>query len=326
MNGPPVIALAAVTSDLHLPGAAEAVLTEAARVHRERGLLEAVLVGDRTIDPDLSLTGGRNLLREAKVRVKEWAMEAGLSVAAAEEELWRGPQGDSLARQWLGTVERTEALHRYVEGLVREGALPRVLDTGGNDADKERRVKRAAELLGQPGLSLLAVLERSFAFRPLCGVESRLLGGTLALDLPYIDLPYVGDPAPELEGWRRQAIEILAAHRGIERIGIERIVFRAHLNSDPALRREAGCAWYIPLFNEARRLHPQAELIHVCGHSHQLPAPYRLGEVLVIPVGYGKAEGAQRLLLMDYLGRDAWRLLDFDIESGRLVNEQPVRP
>ncbi len=299
-----------VTSDLHLPGAAEAVLGQAASLHAQEPIGEVVLVGDRTIEPDLSLTGGRNLLREAK----EQAKAAGRSVEAEEEKLWQGPQGKTLVRQWLEAVERTEQLHRFVEALVRQGALPRIIDTGGNDADKERRVVRAAELAGRPGgASLLAILERSFAFRQIFGVEQRLVGGTLAIDVPYLT------SAAPLEGWAARIGQILAACSDLQTI-----VFRSHMNSDPALRVEPLSSWYQGPFAQARKLHPGAELVHLCGHSHRLRAPYRFGEVLVVPVGYGKEGALQRLLIMDYLERPAWRLLDFDIASGRLVSEQPV--
>jgi len=302
--------LSCITSDLHLPGAAEAVLGHAAELHASQPLAEVVVVGDRTIEPDLSLTGGRNLLREAK----EQAKAHGLNVTEAEEKLWQGPQGPVLVRQWLEAVERTEALHRFVEGLVREGSLPRIIDTGGNDADKERRVARACELSGREGLSLLDILARSFAFRAICGVEQRLVGDTLALDIPYL----AGDSA-QLSAWRERVAAILSAHRGLSRI-----VFRGHMNSDPALRKEPLSAWYQGPFELARRLHPEAEIIHVCGHSHKLPAPYRFGEVFIIPVGYGKKTASQRLLVMDYLDREEWRLLDFDIATGRLLSEEPV--
>jgi hypothetical protein len=308
-SGAEVKLTSCMTSDLHLPGAAEAVLGFAASLHAREPLAEVVLVGDRTIEPDLSLTEGHNLLREAK----EQARAAGLSVAAEEEKLWQGPLGPVLVRQWLEAVERTEQLHRFVEGLVRRGALPRIVDTGGNDADKERRVVRAAQLSGRTGLSLLGVLERSFAFRPICGVEQRLAGGTLTLDIPYLA------EEASLERWQRRVSAILAAH-----IGLSAIILRGHLNSDPALRQEPRCAWYQEPFAQARRLHPRAELIHVCGHSHRLSAPYRFGEVLVVPVGYGKETATQRLFVMDYLDRSGWRLLDFEISSGRLVNDEPL--
>ncbi len=301
--------LSCLTSDLHLPGAAEAVLGEAARLHAAGPLFELVLVGDRTIEPDLGETGGRNLLREAKERAKA----AGLDVAGEEERLWRGPQGALLVGQWLAAVERTERLHAFIEGLVAAGRLPRLTDTGGNDADKERRVVRAAGLAGRSGLSLLRLLERSPAFRQIGGVEWRLAGGVL-----LIDIPYLAGGAP-LERWEAEVEAALAACRGLSAV-----VFRGHLNSDPALRREPLSGWYERPFALARRLHPASELVHVCGHSHRLPRPYRLGEVLVVPVGYGKEEGRQRLAVIDLADRGGWRCLDFDIGSGRLAAEAAI--
>jgi hypothetical protein len=304
--------LSCITSDLHLPGAAEAVLGEAARLHAGHELAEVVLVGDRTIEPDLAATDGRNLLREAKER----ARAEGREVVHEEERLWRGPRGAALAAQWLGAVERTRQLHEFAQGLVASGRLPQVVDTGGNDADKERRVRRAGELTGREGLSLLAILTASPAFRQIGGVEQRLAEGVLAIDVPYVGRP---SRAEELARWQAEVAEALAAHAGLLAV-----VFRGHLNSDPALRREPGCAWYEGPFALARRLHPAAELIHVCGHSHKLCPPYRFGDVLVVPVGYGKADATQRLMVVDYTERSAWRLLDFDIATGRLVGEQPV--
>lgn len=303
-----------VTSDLHLPGAAEAVLGHVARLNRKGEVREVVLVGDRTIEPDLAKTGGRNLLREAKERAKA----AGLSVVEEEERLWQGAEGPVLVEQWLGAVERTAELHLYCEYLVRSGALPRLVDTGGNDADKERRVVRAAELAGREGLSLLAILARSFAFRRVGGVEQRLAGETLAIDIPYL----AGGKA-ELKRLAQETAAVLAANQPNAKY-LTTIVFRAHLNSDPALRREPHCAWYQEVFALARRLYPLAELIHVCGHSHKLPEPYRFGEVLVVPVGYGKEDATQRLLVMDYFDRRGWWLLDFDIAGNRLLRERKL--
>jgi len=101
-------------------------------------------------------------------------------------------------------------------------------------------------------------------------------------------------------------------------------MFRSHMNSDQSLRFEPGCAWYDEVFAMAAKLRPEAELIHVCGHSHKLPAPYLFGKVTIVPVGYGKEEKAQRLLVMDYLDRSSWRTLDFDLATGRVLREEGV--
>ena len=59
--------LVVATSDLHVVGAGEIALEYALR---EPTLKEFTLVGDRSIDPDFSSTGGKNLLREAQINAK----------------------------------------------------------------------------------------------------------------------------------------------------------------------------------------------------------------------------------------------------------------
>ncbi len=283
--------LVAIVSDFHAHGAGEAALEYAL----SRGAREVRHNGDRSIDPDFSATGGRNLLRDAKNQAKE----RGGDYREAEALLWDGPDRDTLVSQWLGILEPTVRLHRHAEDLVLAGRLPQMLDTGGNDADKDHRLLTAywarERATGQArGPSLLDVTQGSFAYRTIGGVEARRVGPTLELLIPYTE----DKDDKTLAFYANAAAAATAANRDASAI-----VILAHQPPDERLRKESRNGWFRELYGAVRSSTREGvEMVHVSGHAHKIPPPYVFEDTgaLLVPAGYGKAEGLQRVVLIDY--------------------------
>ena len=169
------------TSDFHLEHSAKVVfdyvMAEFPHVN------EFALIGDRSIDPDFSETSGKNLLRDAKIEAKK----QGENHIEAENEVWVGEYQSVLVRQWLGTLKPTQRMHEVVEGYVRSAKIAQILDLGGNDWDKQKRVLKAYEFSKTEGKTLFDILDTSFAFRKLQGIEFKVIGKTLEINIPYIE-------------------------------------------------------------------------------------------------------------------------------------------
>lgn len=281
------------TSDLHVDGAGEISLEYALREHPN--LKEFTLVGDRSIDPDFSSTDGRNLLREAKIAAKE----AGIDYNLAEQKVWNGPHRDALVQQWLDILLPTLKVHHLFEHTVVQGKIPIIPDNNGNDYDKDNRVVEAYKIRQQttgqsPGITLLDIINSSLAFRIITSVESRIEGVTLQIDIPYIE--------------NKQDVTLEKYLYDIERIlhadvsDIRQVVIKSHLNPDPELRKENRNLWYLTMYRLIKSYLPNAEVLHLFGHSHKIPAPYVFSDtgVLLVPIGYGAKEGIQRVAVMDY--------------------------
>jgi hypothetical protein len=223
---------------------------------------EFALIGDRSVDPDFSETDGRNLLRDAKIEAKK----QGGDHVEAENEVWVGEYQGALVRQWLGILEPTQKMHELVEGYVRNAEIPQMLDLGGNDWDKQKRVLKAYEFSKVEGKTLFDILNTSYAFRKLPGIEFKVIGKTLEINIPYIE----EKTDEELETYQSRIVTILETH-GRE---VSQIVFRSHSNSDPKLREEKRNEWYIPIFDYARYINPDSRVLHIFGHCHKIPQPY----------------------------------------------------
>ena len=289
--------LVANTSDFHLEHSAQVVLDF---ILAEFPYIdEFALIGDRSVDPDFSETDGKNLLRDAKLEAKK----EGRSHTEAEDEVWAGEHKDILVKQWLGILEPTQRMHEVIEGYVRSATVPQIFDLGGNDWDKEKRVQKAYESSGEDGgKTLFDVLDASFAFRKLQGVEYKVVGKTLEINIPYIEEDrFVSDK--QLEQYQSRVESILEKHGR----DVSQIVFRSHSNSDPKLREEKRNGWYKPLFDYARKVNSESRVLHIFGHCHKIPQPYEFNGVLLVPVGYGKKESLQRVFVQDYFnpGNDA---------------------
>ncbi len=139
------------TSDFHLEHSAKVVLdyvmAEFPHVN------EFTLIGDRSVDPDFSETDGRNLLRDAKIEAKK----QGGNHIEAENEVWVGEHQGVLVKQWLGILKPTQKMHELVEGYVRSAKIAQILDLGGNDWDKHKRVLKANEFSKVEGKTLIVV-------------------------------------------------------------------------------------------------------------------------------------------------------------------------
>ena len=275
------------TSDFHLEHSAKVVLDYAMAEFPH--VNEFALIGDRSIDPDFSETSGKNLLRDAKIEAKK----QGENHIEAENEVWVGEYQSVLVRQWLGTLKPTQRMHEVVEGYVRSAKIAQILDLGGNDWDKQKRVLKAYEFSKTEGKSLFDILDTSFAFRKLQGIEFKVIGKTLEINIPYIE----EKTDEELETYQSQIVTIIETH-GKE---VSQIVFRSHSNSDPTLRKEKRNEWYKPVFDYARKVNPDSRVLHIFGHCHKIPQPYEFNGILLVPVGYGKKESLQRVFVQDYL-------------------------
>ena len=275
------------TSDFHLEHSAKVVLDYAMAEFPH--VNEFALIGDRSIDPDFSETSGKNLLRDVKIEAKK----QGENHIEAENEVWVGEYQGVLVRQWLGILKPTQRMHEVVEGYVKSAKVAQILDLGGNDWDKQKRVLKAYEFSKTEGKTLFDILDTSFAFRKLRGIEFKFIGKTLEINIPYIE----EKTDEELETYQSQIATILETH-GKE---VSQIVFRSHSNSDPTLREEKRNEWYKPVFYYARKINPDSRVLHIFGHCHKLPQPYELNGVLLVPVGYGKKESLQRVFVQDYL-------------------------
>ena len=274
------------TSDFHLENSAKVALEFIYEFTlMEFPIDEFKFVGDRSIDPDFSETNGKNLLRNTKVEAKK----QGKDHIEAENKVWEGEHQNILIKQWLGTLEPTQRMHELIEGYVRSAKIPQILDLGGNDWDKEKRIVKAYELSESKGKTLFDVLD-SFAFRKLQGIEFKVIGETLEVDIPYIE----EKSDEELDNYRVKIENIL------ERYGreVSQIVFRSHSNPDPSLREEKRNEWYKPIFDCAKKVN--SRVLHIFGHCHKLPQPYEYYGVLLVPVGYGKKEALQRVFIQDY--------------------------
>lgn len=275
------------TSDFHIEHSAKVVLDYAMAEFPH--VNEFALIGDRSIDPDFSETSGKNLLRDVKIDAKK----QGENHIEAENEVWAGEYQGVLVRQWLGTLKPTQRMHEVVEGYIKSAKIAQILDLGGNDWDKQKRVLKAYEFSKTEGKTLFDILDTSFAFRKLQGIEFKVIGKTLEINIPYIE----EKTDEELEAYQSQIATILETH-GKE---VSQIVFRSHSNSDPTLREEKRNEWYKPVFYYARKINPDSRVLHIFGHCHKLPQPYEFNGVLLVPVGYGKKESLQRVFVQDYL-------------------------
>ncbi len=274
------------TSDFHLEHSAKVVLDYVMAEFPH--VIEFALIGDRSVDPDFSETEGRNLLRDAKIEAKK----QGGNHIEAENEVWVGEYQNVLVRQWLGILEPTQKMHELVEGYVRSAKIAQILDLGGNDWDKQKRVLKAYEFSKVEGNTLFDILDTSFAFRKLQGIEFKVIGKTLEINIPYIE----EKTDEELEAYQTRIVTILETH-GRE---VSQIVFKSHSNSDPTLREEKINKWYIPIFDYARKVNPDSRVLHIFGHCHKIPQPYDFNGILLVPVGYGKKESLQRVFVQDY--------------------------
>jgi hypothetical protein len=250
---------------------------------------EFALIGDRSIDPDFSETSGKNLLRDAKIEAKK----QGKNHIEAENEVWIGEYQSVLVRQWLGILKPTQRMHEVVEGYVRSAKIAQILDLGGNDWDKQKRVLKAYEFSKTEGKTLLDILDNSFAFRKLQEIEFKVIGKTLEINISYIE----EKTDEELETYQSKIATILETHGK----KVSQIVFRSHSNSDPTLREEKRNEWYKPVFDYARKVNPDSRVLHIFGHCHKIPKPYEFNGILLVPVGYGKIESLQRVFVQDYL-------------------------
>ena len=108
-------------------------------------------------------------------------------------------------------------MHEVVEGYVRSAKIAQILDLGGNDWDKQKRVLKSYEFSKTKGKSLFDILDTSFAFRKLQGIEFKVIGKTLEINIPYIE----EKTDEELETYQSQ-IETIIETRGKE---VSQIVF-----------------------------------------------------------------------------------------------------
>ena len=275
------------TSDFHLEHSAKVVLDYVMAEFPH--VSEFALIGDRSIDPDFSETSGKNLLKDAKIEAKK----QGENHIEAENEVWVGEYQSVLVRQWLGTLKPTQRMHEVVEGYVRSAKIAQILDLGGNDWDKQRRVLKAYEFSKTEGKTLFDILDTSFAFRKLQGIEFKVIGKTLEINIPYIE----EKTDEELETYQSRIATIIETHVK----EVSQIVFRSHSNSDPTLREEKRNEWYKPVFYYAIKINPDSRVLHIFGHCHKIPQPYEFNGVHLVPVGYGKKESLQRVFVQDYL-------------------------
>jgi hypothetical protein len=293
------------TSDFHLENSAKVVLDYL--TSKFLRIDQFALIGDRSVDPDFSETDGKNLLRDAKIKAKKEGREH----KEAENEVWASEYQDVLVRQWLGILEPTQRMHSLIEEHVKNEMIPQILDLGGNDCDKEKRVLKAYEFSGEPKeKTLFDILNDSFAFRKLQGIEFKVVGKTLEINIPYIE----DKSDEELQGYTSR-IEGILEKNGRR---ISQIVFRSHSNSDPKLREEKRNTWYKPIFDRAKKVNPDAKVMHIFGHCHKIPKPYEFNGVLLVPVGYGKKEGLQRVFVQDYFNPGKDIIKDLKLESPRL--------
>jgi hypothetical protein len=291
------------TSDFHLENSANVVLEFISENFPH--IDEFVLVGDRSVDPNFSETNGENLLRKSKLMAKE----QGKNYVEAENIEWRGKYKQVLIKQWLGVLEPTRRMHKLIEGYVNSGKIPQILDLGGNDWDKEKRIRKAYELLPpkkSKGETLFDILDNSHAFRKLINIEFKVIGKTLEINIPYIE----ERTDNELRAYTLEIKSILDKCGG----GVTQIVFRSHSNSDPKLRLEKRNCWYIPIFNYAKKVSPNSKILHIFGHCHKLLKPYKYNGVLLVSVGYGKKEGLQRVFIQDYLNPENDVIKDLKIK------------
>ena len=170
----------------------------------------------------------------------------------------------------------------------------------GNDYDKDFRVIEAFNIreqnTGKPrGVTLLDIINRSLAFRIISGVEDKIVGVTLQIDIPYIE----NKSNVELDDYVKHVQRILQTN-GIS--NVRQVVIRSHLNPDPDLRKENRNEWYKNVYELVKSYMPQAEVLHIFGHSHKTPPPYVFKDtgVLLVPIGYGAKEGIQRVVTLDY--------------------------
>ncbi len=287
------------TSDFHLENSANVVLDFIANHFSD--ISEFILIGDRSVDPDFSETEGKNLLRDAKIKAKSEDRDH----IEAENEVWKGEYKDILVRQWLGILEQTQRMHEVIEGYVRNGGVPQILDLGGNDWDKQKRVEKAYQSSGRTGKTLFDILDASFAFRNLQEIEYKVIGETLEVNIPYIE----ERSDAILKVYQSRIEHILEKHGG----DTSQIVFRSHSNSDPKLREEEENKWYLGIFDCAKKVNPDAKILHIFGHCHKIPEPYEFNGVLLVPVGYGKKEGLQRVFLQDYFNPEDQITKDFKL-------------
>lgn len=301
------------TSDLHVKGAGEICLEYALRQHPN--LREFALVGDRSIDPDFSLTNGKNLLREAKIRAKD----EGRDYSEAERGVWMGEYRDVLVQQWLGILLPTLRFHHFFEEAVARERIPVIPDNDGNDYDKDNRVIEAykirEETTGQPsGITLLDIINSSLAFKIIPNVESKINGVTLQIDIPYIE----NKDDAKLVGYLQDIEKRLQADLS----NVRQVVIRSHLNPDPELRKEKRNLWYTKVYDLVRNYLPNAEVLHLFGHSHKTPVPYVFKDtgVLLVPIGYGAKESIQRIVAMDYLDRTNRYYADLAINPQRKID------
>jgi len=289
--------LVANTSDFHTEKSAEVAIDYISSNFPK--LNQFALLGDRSIDPDFSKTKGVNLLREVKLRAKE----QGEDYIEAENKFWENGYRDVLVEQWLGILKPTQRMHEYIEQKVRINAIPQVYDLGGNDFDKEERVKKAYAVSDRKGKTLLDILNNSPAFENHTGVRLNCIGSTLEVNIPYI----------ESQTETMLATHCTAIKCAIEKYptGLKQIVFRSHSNSDPKLRKEKNNEWYLPVFESA--LGTDAKVFHIFGHCHKLPEPYEYKGVTLVPVGYGEKEQKQRVFVMDYYDPGKNIIKDLDL-------------
>jgi len=275
------------TSDFHLENSAKVVLVSI--ISEFPYIDEFALIGDRSVDPDFSETNNENLLRNAKLEAKK----QGRDHIEAEDEVWAGEYQNILVKQWLGILEPTQSMHEFIEGYVKNVKIPQILDLGGNDWDKEKRVVKAYEFSGEPkGKTLFDILDNSLAFRKLQGIEFKVISKTLEINIPYIE----EKSDKELECYTSRIESILEKHGR----DVSQIVFRSHSNSDPKLREEKRNGWYKPVFDYAKKVNPNSRIVHIFGHCHKIPQPYEFDGVLLVPVGYGKKQALQRVFVQDY--------------------------
>ena len=99
-------------------------------------------------------------------------------------------------------------MHELVEGYVRSAKIAQILDLGGNDWDKQKRVLKAYEFSKVEGKTLFDILDTSFAFRKLQGIEFKVIGKTLEINIPYIE----EKTDEELEAYQSRIVTILETH------------------------------------------------------------------------------------------------------------------